>query len=44
MFNNFFDSFSLNIFLSSLPHLLKIVERSNVLSQIFDILGLQNYL
>ena len=44
MFSNSFDSSSLNIFLSLLPHLLKIVERSNVLSQISDILGFQNYL
>ena len=39
IFNISIDSSSLNIFSSLLRHLLQILERSNVLSQIYDILG-----
>ena len=36
MFNVSFDSSSVNMFSSSLPHLLPKLERSNVLSQLCD--------
>ena len=44
IFNISIDSSSLNIFSYSFPHLLQILERSNVLLQIYDILGYLNSL
>ena len=44
IFNIEIDSSSLNIFSSSLPHLLQILDKSNVLSQIYDNLGFLNSL
>ena len=38
------DSSSLNIFSSSFLHLLQIIERTNVFSKMYDILGFSNVL
>ena len=38
------NSFSLNMFSSLLPHLSKIIGRTDVLSKIYDILGIPNFL
>ena len=40
MFNISIDSSSLNIYLSSFLHLLQIIEKTNVFSKMYDILGL----
>ena len=44
IFNISIDSSALNIFSSSLPHLLQILRRSGVLSQIYDTLVFLNSL
>ena len=44
IFNFSIDSSSLNIFSSLLPHFSQIIERTNILSKIFDILGFSNFL
>ena len=44
IFSILIDSFSLNIFSSSLPHLLQILGRSSVLSQTYDTLVFLNSL
>ena len=44
IFDKSIDSFSLNIFRSSLPRLLQTLKGSNILSQIYDILGFLNSL
>ena len=44
IFNISLDSASLNIFSSSFLHLMQILERSNVFSKRYDILGFSNFL
>ena len=44
MFNISIDSFSLNIFSYLLSHLSQMIERTNVLLKIIDILELLNFL
>ena len=44
IFNISIDSFSLNIFLSSFLQLLQIMERTNVFSKRYDILGFSNFI
>ena len=44
IFNILIDSSSLNIFSSLLAHLLQIIERTNVSSKMYDILGFLNFL
>ena len=42
MFNISIDSSLLNIFLSPFLHLLQIIEKTNVFSKMYDILGFLN--
>ena len=44
MFNISIDSSSLNIFLLSFLYLLQIIERANLYSKMYDILGFLNFL